>query len=570
MLGMYIEYANKNGDWLEAMVQVKRAFRQSFSADEPIFDNVWIITDGTRFAHGSSLREMAEVVVGKIPEKTKRDADEYLYNLGLVSAENLSGDMKIRTWRKPTEKQKKSIEGLASDWGVDLTNVVIVDSNGDIRKSPDASKFWKQIGYGRAWYAPYYHERNWPKIPLRGRQNLSRMMNSQQDYQNKDPPMDKTSQREWRGFNSRRAHGKRSGDVEGHYTEEQASKIRGLRWGNRRIPRRVSRERFNKMPAFRTEYLRGLELMGLAKSQDVKKGKILSAVIFGLVAGGGGFMAGQLVRKKLMSYGLSADATQEAISRAQNTAYMLHNKRLRLVAKGDNITYIIDNPTVDVAQILRLGDQVIDENGREGVMRSVGASVSKMFVDDREVLVFNKNLMKSDEVLYTEKYGLTTWDRLDVVERAKIVKACNLPEMHKMSTWNAFGEMVQDYIRLKFGDDEVKKAMKVKMARPKKEKYKEEATSETSGYNNVNYGGRKDLENTYGMKRVTGKMSCANCNKMFDEVVEKCDKCGNIMKRHEKLDTTKIAEEANEQITDMKKMRSPYLTKMIDEAKAQK
>ena len=577
----------KNVVWEISKSDVEKAYNSKFSAlvqdwYELRYRKVHRVYDGNGvvFPDGTILG-LRNDSHRSVLERVEKDLDMQApsgnlpRDVGMIDVRSYGSAMTVYIYETLTNGQRSALKDLvkfSGDLGADDVKVRWSRGQDDERlarylvKSKDADKFWKQIGYGRAWYAPYYHERNWQKIPLRGRKVLSREMNSQQDYQNKKPPMDKTSQREWRGFNSRRAHGKRRGNVEGHYTEEQASKIRGLRWGNRRIPKRESKERFDTMPAIRTEYARGMEMMG--KSKDVKKGKILSAVIFGLVAGAGGFVAGQIVRKKLMSYGLSSDATTEAIRRAKESAYTLHDRRLRLVSKGNNITYIIDNDSVTVAQILKMGD-VVTYDGMEGTVISSGIDVTKLNVDAKEVLAFNRNIMKSDEIIYTEKSGMTTWDRLQVDERWQIVDKCNLPESHTMKTWNEFGKAIQDVIRLNYGDDAVKKATLQKMARPKDED-KAEVTSETSGYHNPVHSKREDMINDYGMKRVVGKMSCSNCNKMHDVITEKCDACGNIMKRKERLDTSKIAEEANEQITDMSKTESPYLTKMIDAEKAKR
>ena len=276
----------------------------------------------------------------------------------------------------------------------------------------------------------------------------------------------------------------------------------------------------------------------------VNKGKILRSVIFGLVAGAGGFIAGQLLRKKIMSMGFNTQASDNAVQRAMATTYEIHNRRFRLVKKANNITFILLNSIHNMQQILKAGEKVVF-NGSEGTITKTGNTISEVWIEDKHQWIKNEYLMKDSDLLFTPHSGMCVWDSLEREEKIEIVDKCHLNKNTIDRHWDGLDANIQNVILYHYGDDTVRAYFEKKWHKPKMKIVKEVASTETRGYSNpVNSKKLKPNRTEKGLR------SCESCNSLLKDTVAKCDKCGFIMKMPEKMDSDHIAEEANENYDD--------------------
>ena len=413
-------------------------------------------------------------------------------------------------------------------------------------QSEDAPDHWYKIGHGRGWYNPRFAGREWKDIPEVSRKNLSRMMNSQQGKKNKNPPTSPKMLKDWRAFSSRRVVGRKRGDEDGHYTPKEVANMRGMK------------QRYVLEGGKKLNVKDMMEQIKIRKSGDVQKGKILQTLIFGLVAGAGGFVAGQVLRKKLKEYGMSATTANDAVKRAMDTAYEMNNRRYRLVTKGQGTTYIRLDIDMVMKQVLRAGEYVMVE-GKECLVTKGGNKFSDIMFDGKRQIIDNRLAMRMDEIIYTEKSGMTTWDRLDWVERGEIVAKCQLRKDSQRYSWELFDMPARDYIRSKYGDDKVKAVIEKRYEDIRKEielpvvkpEPKEVIQDRYVGVNPTDY------------RKADGQIACQMCKSVNDDYLVKCDSCGYVMKKPEQIETERIAREANEVYADVSKSGDRLLNRIV-------
>ena len=345
-----------------------------------------------------------------------------------------------------------------------------------IRKSEDADIFWESIGpRGRDRYAPEYVDVRWPDIPKPVRREISRAMNWSQGRVNRLLPnatrtrgqysLDALRQAEIERFRwmtearvaeaiprTWRIVKRQMKQMERYYerVEEHAAKIVNA---DAKIPKAAMRRRVVGIMArqdFRPIMLNAVKEGGeitntnmyegivnrLARRvrrkyeaeyekitkmyEAVEKGSKLNTLIFGMVAGAGGVIAGGMLRKLLMQRGVKNPS--RAIDNAMATAYKMHNRRSTLVFKGKyyEIQYsneVLKDGIMENDEHIRAGEQIIYQN-KEGVVTSVSGNYVSIWSDGKQVLgTLDQVLRKSDAIEVDGSY--LHWDEMSSKERAR-------------------------------------------------------------------------------------------------------------------------------------------------------
>ena len=274
----------------------------------------------SRYEHRGLILQAADLAGITIVDDTIKSL---LKRFQLVRINTLNRYVRIEYWHSLTSNQLTHLRLVVIYTGADEGNVEVegVMSQSTLRqlvKSKDAEKHWSKIKHGRGWYHPRYIGYKWTELPKKERQNISRMFNSQQGRKNKFPPDDPDSTKVWRGFVQRRSVGKRRGNPMGHYTSDGVERIR----------------------AYRTLWRRELDAEKVGGLENVEKSSRQDAV-FSIIAGVGGFIAGQLLRKKLFEMGMDNEQAKDAERRALDTAYEMAHRKFRIVKKASDGLYLV-------------------------------------------------------------------------------------------------------------------------------------------------------------------------------------------------------------------------------------
>ena len=195
---------------------------------------------------------------------------------------------------------------------------------------------------------------------------------------------------------------------------------------------------------------------------------------------------------------------------------------------------------------ISIGDKVITD-GKECEVIKMGEEVSQVAVDGVVKSVFTKSMLPVKDIIFVpEVMGATSWDRLTVQERVPLIKACSFPSSTMFQTWNELSEMHKAVIQNKYGDDEVKKAITEKYFGEEQQVLLSVPNPIMRGSDGVFETGIKEA---YYTKQVSDEMICPNCSEHNLLNVEKCDRCNYPLSKGikgEKVNSDKIAEEANE------------------------
>lgn len=189
-----------------------------------------------------------------------------------------------------------------------------------------------------------------------------------------------------------------------------------------------------------------MKILGDRTKSEVSKvvSENILAVIFGLVAGNGGAINQHTLIGKLMGFGLSYAAAKIGLKGALNTSLLAGGQTRWLTNIHKGITFInaeggnghmVQRADYDHIMTLKLGDEVAfrDYKKEEMIVGKIAefnddyAHIKQNNGNGSYTHVPRRELIKTDEIMFTAKHGMTAWNRLEASGKYDLLKEHNLP-----------------------------------------------------------------------------------------------------------------------------------------------
>lgn len=198
---------------------------------------------------------------------------------------------------------------------------------------------------------------------------------------------------------------------------------------------------------------------------DVKKLGPLAALLLGGAIGFGGYIAGKKILSSLMTGGVSPADAFRLVSQ-MNTKSTIDKK---MVFDGNVVSFIClgskdgsDNmqSNLNLAKdvvgedisVLEVGEKVKYAGGNGMIVSIFGnyATVLKEGTKETE-LIHLKGLMRERDIIFTSKYGMSTWDGINALERQLILQKTKMPIIYVNMSWVQMPQNVKDIIQASYG-----------------------------------------------------------------------------------------------------------------------
>ena len=308
--------------------------------------------------------------------------------------------------------------------------------------SEDAAIYWAGLSpEAQAQYDPAYVGMAWEKIPKQGRRLLSYYMNARQGRGLAPEKLGELMDSIFAGSKPKKPkRRKRPANVRKPGSKKPK---------RRKKPLEIVEEGYNfdidfgagEGDAHHEVYIDFKKfLKSILINKSVKTKSKLRALVFGLVAGAGGVATGSWLRSRLIERGFTEQGAKRAIQAAVNHVYRIHERNARLVSKARYIQLQVE------PRGMELGTEVM-YNGKTGVVVSKQGdyieAVDKAGV--KEELHYKSVIDKAVAFMYKGKPAM--WDRLDDIDRSRILSKYDLPHSYMIQDWDYLPWQIQYRIR---------------------------------------------------------------------------------------------------------------------------
>jgi len=205
-------------------------------------------------------------------------------------------------------------------------------------------------------------------------------------------------------------------------------------------------------------------LMKYINKIELKKIGPLAALLMGAAAGFGGYIAGKKILEQLMTGGVNpADAFRIVAGTKQASTgekTIVHNDGLIsfICQSASNVNSDMPNNLnlakdayYDDVSVLQVGEQVTYAGG-DAMIVSITANYATLLKEDgSKEMAHIKGIMRKADIIYTSKYGMSTWDGTNVTVRQEILEKTGLPQQYTNMDWNMMPHNARDIIQANYG-----------------------------------------------------------------------------------------------------------------------